>query len=498
MEIFGADPGEPLEVSLTKVKSADVIVCIYANRYGFVPEGSEISITESEYDHAERHGIPVLAFLADERAEWPHGSQDGDTIATERLRALKKKVRRAHVCAEFTTPDDLATKVVTGLARLFAGRSNSGVFVLVVGSASGEYVLRLDSPLKIDQKQSVDSQWMSGGSGVNYSIRLMRQGVPVIPIPSAGNDPLGQKIRSELSDALPQSARRVINPLISSDAFFVGQKTNCSTIIVGEGKRTILTERTSEKGGFFEHIKARLEALRDADIFGRIGVVVIGHIHEDKDRKHPGACTRLLIETFAGRAAIFANFGNSQIAHGMDFWSEQLKELAVLQMNLDEMKTFFRQPDGRERSLKEIVDLLRARGLTSIITLDRLGAVCTYKSERKQIFALPFRLNKIVDSTGAGDAFGACIARHLVDQASRGNFGFPSVPSFETAVEEARFWAAYACGTVGGSSDSPDSSELEAFTRRLKADLAEEEISSDRRDSPSMLHLLDRAYRPAE
>jgi len=166
-------------------------------------------------------------------------------------------------------------------------------------------------------------------------------------------------------------------------------------------------------------------------------------------------------------------------------------------MNLDEMKAFFRQADGRERSLKEIVDLLRARGVTTVISLDRLGAVCTYKNERKQIFALPFRLNKIVDSTGAGDAFGACIARHLVDQVRRGNLDFTSVQSFETAVEEARFWAAYACGSLGGSSGCPDSSELEAFMRALKGELAEEEVSSDRRDSPSMLHLLDRAYRPA-
>ena len=74
--------------------------------------------------------------------------------------------------------------------------------------------------------------------------------------------------------------------------------------------------------------------------------------------------------------------------------------------------------------------------------------------------------------------------------------GFTSVQSFETAVEEARFWAAYACEWPGGSNHCPDKSELEAFKNSLKRELAEEEISSDRRDSPSMLHLLDRAYRP--
>jgi sugar/nucleoside kinase (ribokinase family) len=101
-----------------------------------------------------------------------------------------------------------------------------------------------------------------------------------------------------------------------------------------------------------------------------------------------------------------------------------------------------------------------------------------------------------VDTTGAGDAFGACVARHLVEHMKHGRMGFPTVQSFEIAVEEARFWAAYACGWPGGSNHCPNRSELEAFESALKSELAEEEISSDRRDSPSMLHLLDRAYRP--
>jgi sugar/nucleoside kinase (ribokinase family) len=496
MEIFPAIPGEPLRVSLNKVKDADVFVGIYAHRYGSVPEGSEVSITEAEYDCVQQMDIPILAFISDPSHQ---PSDERDAGSAEKLKNLKRKIKANHVCSFFTTPDDLATKVVTGLATLFEGRWNLDPYVLVVGSASGEYVLRLDLPLKIDQKQSVDSEWLSGGSGVNYSLRLMRQGVRVIPIPSVGNDELGRQIRSELLDEAHEMAPgSSVEQFIAADTFFVGTKTTCSTIIVGEGKRTILTERTSNGGGFYQHLEARLHALMDAEVLSRVGVVVIGHIHADSDRGRPGACTRLLLDMFAGRTAIFANFGNSQICHGLDFWSDDLSKLAVLQMNLDEMRLFFRRRDGTERSLREIVDMLRDHGVTSAITLDRLGAVCTFKAERKQIFALPFRLSRIVDSTGAGDAFGACIARHLVAQVRQGSMGFNSVQSFETAVEEARFWAAYACGWPGGSSHCPNRTELEAYTTTLKDELAEEEITSDRRDSPSMLNLLDRAYRPVE
>src|ERR1700733_12797260 len=52
----------PLEVSLDKVRSCDLLILLIAHRYGAAPEGKSASITELEFGEAVARGIPVLAF----------------------------------------------------------------------------------------------------------------------------------------------------------------------------------------------------------------------------------------------------------------------------------------------------------------------------------------------------------------------------------------------------------------------------------------------------
>lgn len=65
MEVFGARTEEPVTACLNEVESSDLFVGIYAHRYGFVPDGSEISITEMEYHHAKKLGRPIYCFVID-------------------------------------------------------------------------------------------------------------------------------------------------------------------------------------------------------------------------------------------------------------------------------------------------------------------------------------------------------------------------------------------------------------------------------------------------
>ena len=66
MEVFGARPDEPSDACLKEVGESDLFVGIYALRYGFIPEGADISITEMEYLHAKKLGRPIYCFLLDE------------------------------------------------------------------------------------------------------------------------------------------------------------------------------------------------------------------------------------------------------------------------------------------------------------------------------------------------------------------------------------------------------------------------------------------------
>jgi len=63
MEIFGARPEAPPFACLHEVEQCDLFVRIYAHRYGYVPPGQVVSITEEEYRYAKSLGKSIFAIL---------------------------------------------------------------------------------------------------------------------------------------------------------------------------------------------------------------------------------------------------------------------------------------------------------------------------------------------------------------------------------------------------------------------------------------------------
>src|SRR5436853_5366009 len=63
MEYLPAADADAIAESLRMVDGADIYLGVFAHRYGYVPKGYDISITEMEYDRAVERGIPRLVFL---------------------------------------------------------------------------------------------------------------------------------------------------------------------------------------------------------------------------------------------------------------------------------------------------------------------------------------------------------------------------------------------------------------------------------------------------
>ena len=124
METFGAQPEEPTVACLREVEDCNMVVGVYAHRYGFIPPGERTSITEIEYEHARRRGKPVFTFLVAEDYPWPPKYIDGEPGRTELLR-FKDRVCTQVVRDVFTTPDDLAFKVAASVGR-YAVRERAG------------------------------------------------------------------------------------------------------------------------------------------------------------------------------------------------------------------------------------------------------------------------------------------------------------------------------------------------------------------------------------
>jgi tetratricopeptide (TPR) repeat protein len=118
MEHLTATDANALEVSLKMVDKADLYLGVFAFRYGYVPEGQTISVTEVEYNRAVERGIPRLIFLmSDEHHVKPSDVETGE--GAEKLRELKERVKKERVVGFFKSPEDLLAKVIQALVPYY-------------------------------------------------------------------------------------------------------------------------------------------------------------------------------------------------------------------------------------------------------------------------------------------------------------------------------------------------------------------------------------------
>ena len=114
MEAFGARPEESTKACLDEVEESDLFVGIYAHRYGYIPKSADVSITEQEFDHAQKLEKPTFGFIVNDEQPWPpkhieHGK-------AKKLNALLSKVKKQPV-EFFTTPDNLAKNISSSVGR---------------------------------------------------------------------------------------------------------------------------------------------------------------------------------------------------------------------------------------------------------------------------------------------------------------------------------------------------------------------------------------------
>lgn len=118
MEHFGSLPGVPKDECLRIVRDCRAYVGIFAMRYGSIDPESGRSLTELEYEEAQRFHLRSLIYLIDEDRQpvLPKHVDFGEPA--EKLNILKSRLKERHVVSFFTTPDDLAMRVTQDVARV--------------------------------------------------------------------------------------------------------------------------------------------------------------------------------------------------------------------------------------------------------------------------------------------------------------------------------------------------------------------------------------------
>ena len=196
MEYFTAS-GEhkPLAECLAKVKECDVVVVIVAHRYGWKPPAQRgKSITWLECLEAEREGKEVLAFLVDEKYDWPPHLHDSFRIAE----AAKKRTGTAKLLKEvqgdiaalekfkswlnsrairrtFQTPDQLHSEVRGALSDWLKRHSHLTAVTEVIAAADPTVCLQ---QLR-DQCAWIDIRGLQVGTGAAYRFPIEELYIPL-------------------------------------------------------------------------------------------------------------------------------------------------------------------------------------------------------------------------------------------------------------------------------------------------------------------------------
>jgi hypothetical protein len=117
MEHLPALNADAVRVSLHMVEEADVYLGVLAYRYGTVPTGHDLSITEMEYNRAVELDKTRLVFFIHE--DHPVRATDFDTgPGAEKLKVLKARIGEQRVAAFFKSPEDLRSHVGEALRNL--------------------------------------------------------------------------------------------------------------------------------------------------------------------------------------------------------------------------------------------------------------------------------------------------------------------------------------------------------------------------------------------
>ena len=111
MEQLPASDADAIKASLEMVDDADIYVGVFAHRYGYVPEGHDISITEMEYDRAVSRGIPRMVFIMHD--DHPVLRRDIETGEAEaRLERFNGRLQKDNIVNFFKSPEDLRGLVI--------------------------------------------------------------------------------------------------------------------------------------------------------------------------------------------------------------------------------------------------------------------------------------------------------------------------------------------------------------------------------------------------
>jgi ribokinase len=218
-----------------------------------------------------------------------------------------------------------------------------------------------------------------GGNAANVGVSTTKLGLSTALLGFVGDDSFGK-----------QAVKTLKSKELDTSHVSMKGKTNQSVIINFQGERTIL--------GHKEQYSYNVKSMPDAEW---VFLTSLG----------PGAesFTKKLLKFYRGKRIIF-NPGSHQMRLAQNSIRQILDQVSILILNAEEAATITRLKSSHD--FKKVLHLLSDLGPHIVVVTD--GKNGAYAHDQKNFYHVPAMIVKVIDPTGAGDAFSAGFVSALV------------------------------------------------------------------------------------
>jgi hypothetical protein len=227
MKNLPARDADAIRVSLELVDEADIYIGIFAHRYGYVPEGHDISVTEMEFNRALERKIPILAFVIDSTHPITIDMVERSEVAQKRLAALKARVESKFVRAAFNSPEKLRAEVIHALAALEKENPNKSETLNfhplnIIPQPPEPYIAHPYSLLQTSKvigrqtELNLLTDWITANKTIPAEVRLFH----MVAIGGMGKSALTWKWFNDIAPNEKKFAGRLWWSFYESDAYF--------------------------------------------------------------------------------------------------------------------------------------------------------------------------------------------------------------------------------------------------------------------------------------
>jgi len=259
--------------------------------------------------------------------------------------------------------------------------------VVVVGSINEDVILQLGRSIRPGETVTAERiERLPGGKGANQAVAAAAAGAEVAMIGAVGDDPAGIRMVEDLrSRGVGTKAIRIADGVSTGAAYITVTPDGENTIVLDPGANALVDRAAVEEAW---------PALPAARVLLSLLEIPLGAVT---------AAVRLAADT--GLRPVVT------LAPAQPVPAELLSGLDPILVNEHEA-AFLLQADGLGDSAQDAArELLRLGPTSAVITLGPAGAAVADGSGARLLPAVP--VEKVVDTTGAGDAFAGALAAAL-------------------------------------------------------------------------------------